>query len=261
MSIELIETLFLSEKREKMLLLLIDGPADIKKINSTLEVTSSSILPQIKKLREAGLVHKDDNGTYELTTIGKLIVENMKPLSCMLKVFDKSDTYWDERELNTIPEKLRNKIGDLGDIEFIVPDLDHMYDLPEQMVHNIISSHKISSLQSFFHPDYPGLYKDLASKEVLMDLIVTESVFERLENEYEEEMRSILEAENTTFLVCNDDLKPPTFNFTENFAYISFFNFQGRYDHKDIITHDPGAIEWCKELFTYYSRTSEPINK
>ncbi|AKB85026.1 winged helix-turn-helix domain-containing protein [Methanococcoides methylutens] len=261
MSEELIETLFLSEKRENLLIFLLDGPSDIKKINSTLDVTSSSILPQIKKLREAGLVHKDDNGIYELTTIGKLIVENMKPLSGMLKVFDKSDTYWDERELNTIPETLRNNIGDLGNIELITPDLDHMYEIPEQLISNTRESQEMSSLVSFFHPDFPRFYEELANRGVALDLIVTDSVFERMKNDYEEEMNSIMNAENTTFLVCNDELKPPTFNVTEKCAYITFFNIQGRYDHQDIITHENSAIGWCRELFSYYTGVSQPINK
>lgn len=261
MSVDLIETLFLSEKRENLLIMLLDGPSDIKKINSTMDVTSSSILPQIKKLREAGLVHKDDNGTYELTTIGKLIVENMKPLSGMLNVFDKSDTYWDERELNTIPEELRNNMGDLGNIELIMPDLDHMYEIPEQLIRNTRESRKVSSLISFFHPDFPRFYEDMSNKGVVLDLIVTDSVFERMKNDYEEEMNSIIKAENTTFLVCSDDLKPPTFNITEKCAYITFFNSQGKYDHQDILTHDNSAIKWCRELFSYYTEVSQPVNK
>lgn len=258
---DLIEILFLSEKRENLLLLLLNGPADIKKINSILDVSSSSILPQIKKLKESGLVHKDDNGTYELTTIGRLIVENMKPLSSMLKIFDKSDLFWDDRELCTIPEKLLNKIGDLGEIELIVPDLDHMYEIPEQLISNTKDAQKMNAMVSFFHPDFPRFYQDMTKRKVALDLIVTDSVFERMQNDYEEEMKAILEAGNTTFLVCNDDLRPPTFNVTEKCAYISFFNIQGRYDHQDIITHDDSAVNWCKELFSYYRGLSRTVNK
>ncbi|MHC1576478.1 MAG: ArsR family transcriptional regulator, partial [Methanosarcinaceae archaeon] len=69
---KLTETIFLSDKREKLLLLLQDGPVSIKTIRSSLNTTSSSILPQIKKLRDMGLVSKDDNGIYELTTVGRL---------------------------------------------------------------------------------------------------------------------------------------------------------------------------------------------
>ncbi|KGK99651.1 hypothetical protein LI82_01090 [Methanococcoides methylutens] len=261
MALDLIETLFLSEKRENLLLLLLNGPTDIKKINSSLDVSSSSILPQIKKLRESGLVHKDDTGIYELTTIGRLIVENMKPLSSMLKVFDKSDLYWDDRDLSSIPEELLNNIGDLGDIELVVPDLDHMYEIPEKLINNTNDSKEMSAMVSFFHPDFPRFYKDITNRGVVLDLIVTDSVFERMQNDYEEEMNTILESGNTTFLVCKDEFKAPTFNVTEKCTYISFFNSQGRYDHQDIITFEDSAVDWCKELFSYYRELSRPANK
>ncbi|WP_440952109.1 helix-turn-helix transcriptional regulator [Methanococcoides sp. FTZ1] len=261
MTDELIETLFLSEKRENLLILLLDKTVDIKEINSTLDVTSSSILPQIKKLREAGLVQKADNGNYELTTIGRVIVENMKPLSRMLKVFDKSDAYWDERKLDTIPEDLLNNIGNLGNIELVMPDLDHMYEIPEQLISNTRDAKEMCALVSYFHPDFPRFYEELANRRVKLDLIVTDSVFERMKNDYEEEMKNILEAENTTFLVCNNDQEPPTFNVTEKCAYITFFNIQGRYDHQDIITHDDSAINWCSDLFAHYMEVSRPVNK
>ncbi|WP_445475779.1 helix-turn-helix transcriptional regulator [Methanococcoides methylutens] len=261
MVLDLIETLFLSEKRENLLLLLLNGPANIKKINSTLDVTSSSILPQIKKLKESGLVHKDDNGSYELTTIGRLIVENMKPLSRMLKVFDESDLYWDERELSSIPDELLNNIGDLGDIELVAPDLDHIYEIPEKLISNTKDSQEMSSILSFFHPDFPRFYADMTNRGVVLDLIVTDSVFERIQNDYEEEMNTILGSENTTFLICKDEAKAPTFNVTEKCAYISFFNNQGRYDHQDIITFEDSAIDWCKKLFSYYRELSRPVSE
>ena len=259
MPLELIETIFLSDKRENLLLMLLNDPADIKMIDSALAVTSSSILPQIKKLREVGFIDKNENGSYELTSIGRLVVENMKPLSSMLKVFDISCEYWDERDLTTIPDELLDNIGSLGNIQLIVPDLDHMYELQDEFLHNMQISNKVSSVLSLYHPDNLDLLRKLDTDGVNIKVILTESVLERMLNDSEKEMEAFLRSKNTTILVCEDTIKPPSFSITNTFLYMSLFNIHGRYDHHDIMSFEASALEWGEMLFEHYQNLSAPI--
>jgi len=258
MPMELIETIFLSEKRENLLLMLLNNPADIKTIDSTLAVTSSSILPQIKKLREVGFIDKNENGAYELTSIGRLVVENMKPLSSMLKVFDVACEYWDKRDLTTIPDELLDNIGSLGNIQLIVPDLDHMYELQDDFLNNMQMSNKVSSVLSLYHPDNLDLFNKLDTAGVSMEIILTESVLERMLSDSEKEMEAFLSSKNTIILVCEDTIKPPSFSVTDNFIYMSLFNIQGRYDHHDIMSFEASALEWGIMLLEHYKSLSTP---
>ncbi|HEY3362051.1 MAG TPA: ArsR family transcriptional regulator [Methanosarcina sp.] len=75
----LITILLSSEKRTDLLLLLKEKPRTIEEINNKLDTNSVSILPQLKKLKENGLVVQQDK-IYELSLLGKIIVRKMESL-------------------------------------------------------------------------------------------------------------------------------------------------------------------------------------
>ncbi|AKB57344.1 Transcriptional regulator, ArsR family [Methanosarcina barkeri 227] len=75
----LITILLSSEKRTDLLLLLKEKPRTIEEINNELNTNSVAILPQLKKLKEKGLVIQEEK-IYELSLIGKIIVRKMESL-------------------------------------------------------------------------------------------------------------------------------------------------------------------------------------
>jgi predicted transcriptional regulator len=52
MSSSLCDTIWLSEKRKNLLLLLMEGPRDIEQIKTSLNVTAKAMMPQIKILKK-----------------------------------------------------------------------------------------------------------------------------------------------------------------------------------------------------------------
>lgn len=75
----LITILLSSEKRTDLLLLLKEKPRTIEEINNELNTNSVAILPQLKKLKEKGLVIQEEK-IYELSILGKIIVRKMESL-------------------------------------------------------------------------------------------------------------------------------------------------------------------------------------
>lgn len=75
----LITILLSSEKRTELLLLLEERPRTIEEINNELDTNSVAILPQLKKLKENGLVIQQDK-IYDLSLLGKIIVRKMESL-------------------------------------------------------------------------------------------------------------------------------------------------------------------------------------
>lgn len=75
----LITVLLSSEKRTELLLLLKDEPRTIEEINNELNTNSVAILPQLKKLKENGLVIQEDR-IYDLSLLGRIIVRKMESL-------------------------------------------------------------------------------------------------------------------------------------------------------------------------------------
>jgi len=75
----LITVLLSSEKRTELLLLLKEKPRTIEEINNELDTNSVAILPQLKKLKENGLVIQEAR-IYELSLLGRIIVRKMESL-------------------------------------------------------------------------------------------------------------------------------------------------------------------------------------
>ncbi|WP_245860252.1 ArsR family transcriptional regulator [Methanosarcina spelaei] len=75
----LITILLSSEKRTDLLLLLKEKPRTVEEINNELDTNSVAILPQLKKLKENGIVIQEKK-IYELSLLGKIIVRKMESL-------------------------------------------------------------------------------------------------------------------------------------------------------------------------------------
>ncbi|MGA9189544.1 MAG: ArsR family transcriptional regulator [Methanosarcina sp.] len=75
----LITILLSSEKRTDLLLLLKKKPQTIEEINDELDTNSVAILPQLKRLKENGLVVQEDR-VYDLSLLGRIIVQKMESL-------------------------------------------------------------------------------------------------------------------------------------------------------------------------------------
>jgi len=72
MKTKLLDILTFSEKRENFLILLREGPKSLEEIRSSLNVTSSGMIPQIRKLEERNLVQRTGKN-YELTDMELLL--------------------------------------------------------------------------------------------------------------------------------------------------------------------------------------------
>ena len=99
--------------REKnTLLLLQDGAKGIEYLLEPLDTTRQALLPQMRVLEEHHLVSRNKD-VYELTTIGKLIVEDMVPLLSTLEVLDIDIDYWGMHKLDFMPSQLLRRIDEL----------------------------------------------------------------------------------------------------------------------------------------------------
>ncbi|WP_048119154.1 MULTISPECIES: helix-turn-helix transcriptional regulator [Methanosarcina] len=258
MSSSLCDTIWLSEKRKNLLLLLMEGPRDIEQIKTSLNVTSKAMMPQIKILKKQGLVLQKEN-TYMLSEIGKLVVGNMLPLLNTLEVLEENKEYWTSRDTSVIPQEQFMRLGELGECMVIEPDLNHLFDLPREFTENLIKSRCIMSSLSYYHPLYSSLYSRLAKSGAEMEIVLTKAVLERLKNDCRDELETLLDSENTVVKVCEENLKLPTIAVTEKFMYICLFDKQGKYDHRKVMSFDASALRWGRELFIHYNELSQKV--
>ncbi|WP_445476312.1 helix-turn-helix transcriptional regulator [Methanococcoides methylutens] len=259
MKSSLSDTIWLSEKRKNLLLLLVEGPRNIDQIKTSLNVTSKAMMPQIKILKEQDMIIQNESDEYELSDVGRIIVKNMSPLLKTLEVIEENREYWATRDLTAIPESLAYRLGELGQCMFIEPDLNHMFDLPIEFTENLTRSKDVKMFASYFHPLYPELFSEIIEKGIKFELILTDSVLERMKKDCLEHLKLLASSENTELHICDDSIKLTTISVTERFTYICLFNKDGRYDHTKLMSFDDSARLWGDELFSYYQERSRQL--
>jgi len=256
----LLDVIFASEKRKGVLLLLQDGAKEMKEILKSLGTTRQALLPQIKVLEEHYLVdHYDD--TYELTTIGKLIVDEMTPLFGITDAFDADIDYWGTHNLDFIPPHLLERIREIGRCKIITPPITDIYALNEKILETSVISESHYTLATFYHPRFSHFFADLISKNVSAYFLVSQGVLDKLRIEHPADFENIIKSELHHFFVYPKNINLMALVFNDYYILIRLLKNTGEYDTKHILCDNREAIEWGKELFEYYLKDSTPITE
>lgn len=259
MKSSIIDLAFLSEKRTNVLLFLTEEPRTSDEIKTALNVSSTSIMPQIKKLKEGRLIIQEGDA-YRLTDMGEIVVEKMEPLLNTIRVFEENYEYWISHDLNAIPEDLINRIEELGNYFLLEPDLNRLFEVPEDFKENFLQSSRIMTFFSYFHPLYFALYTEIARKDAEMEIIMTEPVFKRLELDYKEQLDELLEAKNVQVYVSDENITLTNI-VTDRFCSLVLFDKKGKFDHQHLMSFDESALKWCEDLFIHYKNKARPLKK
>lgn len=255
MKISLIDLAFLSEKRKDVLLLLEEGPKTGDEIKTALNVNSTAIMPQIKKLKEGHLIVQDDRNTYRLSEMGEIVVEKMGPLLNTVRVFEENYEYWTNHDFSAIPDFLLNRIEELGNYFMLEADLNRLFEVPEDFRSNLLESNHVKIFLSYFNPLHIEIYRELAKKGADICLVLTESVFNRIKKDYFEDLKFLMEFKNITIYICDKNITLKNV-VTERFCSLVLFDKKGKYDHQRLMSYDESALKWCDELFQYYKNMS-----
>ncbi len=261
MDSQLLELIFLSEKRKDLLLFLKEGPRSISEIKESLNVGLVGILPQLKKLRDNSLVLKTGD-IYSLSPLGIAVAGRMQPMIDVLTVFGNKYEYWANHAVESIPAPLRRRIGELANCTFSEPpDRTRLFEPHREFVENLMKSRKINGIASIFHPLYPSLFLNFAKKGAEISILVTHPVYERTKQEFGAELSEFLKFENASFYVCNRKIEL-SHVVTDRFLSLTLPFSDGTFDHKeDVLCFDLVALQWGEDLFTYYRNISDRITE
>lgn len=256
----LIDLLLRSDKRRKILLFLKEGPKNIEEITGLLDSSCAAILPQIKRLTEKGLVKQEDK-KYRLSTVGLIITEKMAPLLGTLEVFENNLDYWAQKDLTGIPSFLRLKLEMLSQYKVVEPQLNRMFEPPEEFINSLKKSTEIMYFSSFFQPCFSGFDQDFLKKRTISAFIFTKNFFERTFSSHPEEAEDLLLPKNSSLYIYDGISSVVSLTVTEKFMALMLLNKKGKLDQSLLISSDSEAIEWGKELFTYYMALSKKVSR
>jgi predicted transcriptional regulator len=254
---ELLNVISASDKRRNLLILLISGPREWDDIKRILKVTSTGMLPQIKILEEEHLIERDGR-RFSLTPMGKVLTTHMEPLVRTMDVLDKNRKFWHEHDIGVLPHEILLNIGDLGNYQIIeVPDEDLFNINP--FLQNIAQAKIIKGISHTVHPKFPEFFTALAKKGVQSSLIFTPNVYRIVSETYHAMLEEYLRCRNASLYVSKENLKF-SFAVSDSYLSLSFFYTTGIFDSKhDIGSHDPSALHWGDQIFSYFKKQSEKI--
>ncbi|MDY0266321.1 MAG: winged helix-turn-helix domain-containing protein [Methanimicrococcus sp.] len=260
----LVDTIFLSDKRKNLLLLLLEGPQTSDDIKDKLNVNWGAMIPQIKKLEEWDLIASKDR-VYSLTDMGHAIANNSKKLLNLLCVYENNHKYWATHDLSRIPKNLLDRIGELGPCKLIESDLAHVFDANKDVVEAMEDACFCATLSNFFQPQYNKMYNTMIKNGCDLKLIYSQSVFDRILSEYiydgvsETDDVKFLDWKNTKFFVIPDGLGITEISVTDKIVLIGLFDNDNRFDSRYILSSGESAQKWGLELFEYLSKEAQRI--
>jgi predicted transcriptional regulator len=256
---DLLNIVTTSEKRKKLLLLLQNGPCTWEEIKTSLNVTASGMLPQIRILEDKGLVIKEAK-TYSLTDIGFLVAYHLKPFDQTLTVLEQQKKFWQEHDTEALPKDLLIRIGDLKNAHIIESSVEESFEPHNQFLEMILHSEKVAGISPIVHPVYPKFFLGLAKDGRNVQLILTRNAYNKIKKEYFTMLLDGLRFRNAHLWICDEDARF-AFIVTDKYFSMGLFLKNGIFDSKrDIVSSDPSAITWGEDLFAHYLACSHPVN-
>lgn len=253
-----ISFLVISEKREKLLLLLHEGPKTLQEIKDSLAVTSAGIIPEIRKMEDKMLVNQK-NREYDLTEIGEIVAESMFRFEGTLRVIRMNLKFWDEHNISAIPNEFRQRIHELGNYQIVKSTPNDIFRPQKEYMKNLLNARRLKAVSPVLHPDYPEYVINLADKGVPVSIIVTRDLLNVIKEKFGKELRRGLAHENTNILVCDDPVDL-SFSVTDFFLSMRLFLKDNNYDFfQNILSFEKSAVRWGEDLFNHYEKISRRV--
>ncbi|WP_406669953.1 winged helix-turn-helix domain-containing protein [Methanolobus sp. ZRKC4] len=250
----------MSEKRKRVLLLLKDGAKEMEDILKTLCTTRQALLPQIKILEKHFLVsHYED--TYELTSIGKILIDDAAPLLNTLEILDLDVDYWGTHNLDFIPVHLLKRISELQKCEIIKTSNADLYDLNKTVMKSSFMSNSHRTLCTFYHPNFPEFFSGLMQNNANVYFVTTPEVFDKFKKQHIENFENLLKNKLFHFYVCSVKMNFLAMVYNDYHLFLRPLKNNGEVDSSYVLCSNPDSLEWGKDLFKHYMKKSIPITE
>ena len=233
------------------ILKVLEKPMKFSQIADELGVSRETIKPHIRSFVESGLIERKE-GKYALTIVGKVVVEKAFEIESLMTMSDELKEFLTTHDLSSIPEQLLKDLHKLGN-GFIVKSRDP-FEISNEWVEVLRKSSWLKGYSSVYHPEFPGLFTELAEGRD-MELILSKEVFEKCLKRDANLLRRYLElgrmfvgrSEKIAFVVAEK-------------GFVMGLYVKGVYDASNIYVSESGeAVEWGLRLFDHYLANSRKV--
>ncbi|QLC48820.1 winged helix-turn-helix domain-containing protein [Methanolobus zinderi] len=256
----LIEVIFMSEKRKKVLLLLQDGPMRMDALLDALNTNRQGLLPQIKILEDHHLITKEGD-LCSLTTIGEQVVKRMSSLLGIAEVLDNDIDYWGSRELAFIPPALLERLYELEPCTIIEPDMSDLYEMNRKFSEKVRISESMNMVTTFLYPDFFDLFSDYMKHGVKISLIVSTELADKIMTDYRNEFRELMKKGRLNMFVSDLDIPFLSIAQNDHCIFLRLLKKELAFDSKQVMCCSQHARRWGKDFFNYYLENSRPFTE
>lgn len=258
MKSSLITVLLSSEKRTDLLLFLKEKPRTIEEINSELNTSSVTILPQLKRLKESGLVIQEDK-VYSLSLLGKILVRRIESLVKAFNLLEDNYDYWSGVKPGGAPLVFFKLMEELMELVPDQPESEDTSPENQEMIEAFCNSKQIFLIVSQCNQYYPGVCAENAKKGRKVSIIFTQSVFEKFTEEFKEELDTLSLLENFNTYILNKDLTPPSLAVTDSMVFACFSGAGDENESNTMVIFGDKAVNWGQETFEYFRALARPL--
>lgn len=256
----LLDVIFASEKRKDVLLLLKDGPQEMETILNAMDTTRQALIPQIRILEEHYLV-TGSNDIYELTAIGRLLVEELNILVGIVETLDSDIDYWGSHKLDFIPPDLMKRISEIGKCDIIIPSIVETHEILRKFHSSSRESSVLYSINTYFYPNFAEVFDDLLENNVPIYFLISQDLLDDLEDKNRKKFRRYLKEENFHFYLHPKNLGFMSLGLNKDYLMLTSLREDGNFDNKRLLCGSPGALDWGKELFDHYLKESFQLSE
>jgi predicted transcriptional regulator len=242
-----------SDLRRNILISLNNGEKSLVDLREELKISSTTALHALRELEKGNLTFQAQNKKFSVTDIGTIITLKIIDFNNASEALKKHERFWLDHDLSGIPEHHMKKIGLLKDSNLVVISELDISKTNESYIAFIKTANWIKGVSPLYSPEYPRIFKELVEKNINTQIILTASVFKKLEDAIGlENIKSLIYEHPLEIFMTEENLKV-AFTVTDSFLSLGLFGKNGVYDiTHDLIGTDESAIIWGNELFEYY---------
>jgi predicted transcriptional regulator len=110
------------------------------------------------------------------------------------------------------------------------------------------------------HPACPSILKQLADKNINVEIIFTKYLIDKLLEGWPDEFRHFIAYDNIKFYLYEKKVGISSLTVTDAGFLLRLLFSNGDFSNKQMLCLSPQGRQWSKELYNYYQRDAKPIS-
>ena len=237
-----------SEQRLKIIFSLIEKKSNISSMAKELEATNPEVHRNFTRMLKAGLVEKDSDGNFHLSTHGKVVCTLIPSIDFL----SKNKKYFKDHDFGNIPNKFIHRIGELYEgkrIKGFVRVLEkwkEIHENAEKYIYNVLAEVPYSK-------DIIDTVENKLKNKIKINSVFAENAI------IPEERKTVFKIKDFNKYIKDDLLERRMIKnvsivtlLNENEACIIFPKLNSEPDMSEMFySKDPQFHDWCIDYFKY----------